>query len=150
MTLFLLDEGVDSGPIIGQIRYPIDPHETARTLYAKATDAHRELMRVVWPQILRGQVDSRPQDHQLATYWPQRRPMDGEIRIEMGVQQIDRLVRAVTRPYPGAFLRSGPEVIRIWEGTTVLPKVPAYRVEAADGDYWATEWQGEAPQDQPR
>ena len=30
------------------------------------------------------------------------------------MEEADRMVRAVTRPYPGAFYRDGERIIRIW------------------------------------
>ena len=57
------------------------------------------------------------QDHSKATEWPGRKPEDGEITSAMTMEQADRMVRAVTHPYPGAFFREGDKVLRIWSAT---------------------------------
>ena len=44
-----------------------------------------------------------PQDNARATIWPGRRPEDGEIHLKGSVYDAEKLIRAVTHPYPGAF-----------------------------------------------
>ena len=61
-----------------------------------------------------GTITPVPQDHSQATQWPGRKPEDGEIFSTMTMEEADRMVRAVTHPYPGAFYRSGEGVLRIW------------------------------------
>ena len=48
VTLFKLDEGVDTGPVVGQIAIPIEKQETATTLYEKVNKAHEELIADVY------------------------------------------------------------------------------------------------------
>lgn len=74
-----------------------------KKLYEKASRAHVDLMREVWPRLVEGTLKGTPQDESKATHWPQRRPEDGPIHASATIEDIDRLVRATTRPYPGAF-----------------------------------------------
>lgn len=117
VTLFQLDDGVDSGPILAQERLALAPDETATTLYARVDAAHRTLIRRVWPAFLRGEVTPRPQDDARATYWPGRTPEDGRLDPAMSVAEAERLVRAVTRPYPGAFIDERDHRLRVWRAT---------------------------------
>lgn len=145
VTLFKLDEGVDTGPIIAQLRLPIAPDETATTLYDRVMDAHRALIGQAWPMFEAGRVVLTPQDPSRATDWPKRTPADGAILNTMTVADVDRLVRATTHPYPGAFYDepgSGRR-IRIWSGSVERPSShcqPAYQVRVADGAYYATDF----------
>ena len=109
VTLFKLDEGVDTGPVLAQERIPLAANETATMLYAKVDEAHRTLIRRVWPAFLRGEVVPIPQDD---SEWPVRTSEDGRLDPSMSVEEADRLIRAVTRPYPGAF-QDLPEVRRV-------------------------------------
>ena len=144
VTLFQLDEGVDTGPIIGQVRVPIAPDETATSLYARVADAHRDLIRRLWPALVADTVEATPQDESRATEWPGRTPEDGRITSEMSVQEVDRLVRATTRPYPGAFWKEGNRVVRVWRGS---PAASGYdtpgtiRLALADGAYDAVDYE---------
>lgn len=144
VSMFQLDEGVDTGPLLGQVRIPITPNETSTTLYAKVADAHRTLIREVHPLLARGQITPQPQDDSLATEWPGRTPADGELHPErMAVADIDRMVRALTHPYPGAFVCRGDETARVWAGTATQPAEAALAIQAADGTYWATEYEAD-------
>lgn len=146
VTLFVLDEGVDTGDIVTQQRLPIAPDETATSLYERVACAHADAIAGIWPSLMAGTLPRAPQDHGRATEWPGRKPRDGEIHVSMTVDQVDRLVRATTRPYPGAFFRECGGLVRIWAGAPAHGEVPAgcRRIQLANGSYDATEWQLEA------
>jgi methionyl-tRNA formyltransferase len=144
VTLFRLDPGVDTGPIAAQVEIPIAPDETATSLYQRVSEAHRRLLREAWPGLTNDTVRFIPQDESLATYWPGRTPEDGRILPDMTVGEVDRLVRATTRPYPGAFIEEGGVATRIWRGRIAGREPPpsgARRVVLADGAYDALEWE---------
>lgn len=145
VTLFALDEGVDTGQIFGQHEITISATETSQTLYAKAVDGHLTLLRWILPQLEDGTAQGHPQDESLATVWPGRTPADGEIRLDrMTVAEVDRLVRATTRPYPGAFLRQDDgSILRVWAGSAVTGATDhvGTTVQAVDGDYAILEWE---------
>lgn len=119
VTLFQLDEGVDTGPIVAQRVLPLRPDETATTLYQRVGDAHCDILREAWPALLRDEIVPRPQDHSRATEWPGRTPADGAIDSSMTTSEVDRLVRATTHPYPGAYWEEGSTRVRIWSGRVV-------------------------------
>jgi methionyl-tRNA formyltransferase len=120
VTFFKMDEGVDRGKILAQQIISVDERETATTLYEKVNDTHVELFLNTLPQLESGNYSLRVQDESMATYWEGRTPLDGEIKPDMTMEQIDRLVRATTHPYPGAFYfdKNGNKVI-VWEGMPV-------------------------------
>jgi methionyl-tRNA formyltransferase len=115
VTLFQLDEGVDTGPIIDQYRIPISETTTATELYAEVEQAHEHLMRQVIPPLIFGRCEAVPQDSSLATEWPGRGPADGLIDLTGSVLAAERLIRATTRPYPGAYLELGDHQATVWK-----------------------------------
>jgi len=147
VTLFQLDEGVDTGPVLAQHRIPIASDETATTLYTRVQEAHRLLIAQVWDDLVNDRIRPAPQDHARATEWPGRTPEDGRITANMTVMDVERLVRAVTHPYPGAFWDTGSERIRIWSGRVAQngesQPGSAFRIHLADGHYDALEYQRE-------
>ena len=150
-TLFKLDDGVDTGPVIAKERIPLGARETATELYAKLITAHRNLIRHAWPDIAADRVREIPQDDSKATVWPARTPDDGRLEPLMTVSEADRLVRATTHPYPGAFLDQGSKRLRIWSGSiagSAPPGERAIRVEFADGQYDVEDWEAEAMSNQ--
>jgi methionyl-tRNA formyltransferase len=111
-TLFWMDDDIDHGPIAAQEFFDVDPRETATTLYKKHMAALRLMLsgdRVI--------LGSKQQDHAKATYCAKRTPADGEIDWSKPPEEIDRLIRAVTHPYPGAWTMIGGKKVTIWEAT---------------------------------
>lgn len=102
-TLFWMDEGMDSGDILAQVRFAVDPDETAASLYAKHMDALRRMLLDVLPRLDRGDAPRTAQDHSQATYCAKRTADDGYIDWSRPAAEIEVLVRAVGPPYPGAF-----------------------------------------------
>jgi methionyl-tRNA formyltransferase len=146
VSMFKLDEGMDTGPILDQISIRIDADETSTTLYEKVVAAHRALIRKTLASLEAGIPKMRQQDESLATEWPGRRPEDGELQLSrFTVEEVDRYVRALTRPYPGAFVRlADGRRLTIWSGRAgdVTAKDPgAYLLTATDGSYSATDYE---------
>ncbi len=114
VTLFKLDAGVDTGPIIGQVEITLDRTTTATALYERVNQAHVDLITTYWHKIINHQLCLREQDEAKATTWPARTAKDGELKAEMTMAEAERLVRAVTKPYPGAFIKQGNKKMIIW------------------------------------
>jgi len=102
-TLFMIDQGVDSGPILAQRYFHVAPDETAATLYA----THMAMLADMLPKVLRdianGTAKPAMQDHRHATYAARRRPEDALIDWSESARSIWRTIRACGQPYPGAW-----------------------------------------------
>lgn len=115
--LFQYLPGVDDGPIAGVMTFDITPFDTCLTLHYKNTVAMGKLCVEVIPKILSGSAVLTPQPKEGATYYPKRSREDGAIFWADSAQTICNLVRAVTKPFPGAFakLASHSELeVTIW------------------------------------
>ncbi|GAB1462414.1 formyltransferase family protein [Pedobacter sp.] len=122
VSMFVLDEGVDTGPILGQYEIPLRSDETATDLYNKVNLAHESLIAQVYPSLKNETYQLVAQDHSLATVWEGRTPSDGELNMQMSVTEVDRIVRATTKPYPGAYILLDGVKRIIWEGTILNSK----------------------------
>ena len=116
VSFFKMDEGVDTGMILGQEEVEIEAQETATTLYTKVNLAHEKLIRKLVVDLKNNDVEMHKQDESKATYWEGRKPSDGEIKPEMSIDEVDKLVRATTKPYPGAFVQKDAMKIIVWQG----------------------------------
>jgi methionyl-tRNA formyltransferase len=114
VTLFKMDNGVDTGPIALQVEIPIEPTTDATYLYRAVEIAHIRVIHEVIPKIFCGKLTLRDQDNTKATVWPGRKPEDGEIDLTGSVFDAHRLIRAVTYPYPGAFFYQNARKIVVW------------------------------------
>jgi methionyl-tRNA formyltransferase len=116
VTFFQMDEGVDTGPVLDQFVIPLEKDETADRLYGKVNEAHVLLMRQILPKLQTDTLRGIRQDETTATYWEGRKPEDGELSLQMTCEEADRLIRATTRPYPGAFIYLNGIKYIIWSG----------------------------------
>jgi methionyl-tRNA formyltransferase len=113
-TLFMLDEGVDSGDIVSQVPVAITPDDDAGTLYERLTTVVGEQLVEVTRDLARGRLRRVPQDPRLATTWRKRGPADGRIDWRMSAAGIHNLIRALTRPYVGAHFDVAGQEVKVW------------------------------------
>jgi len=116
VTLHHMVARADAGDIVAQRRIAIAPRETALTLSKKCAAETRLLLESAWPLIRAGRAPRIPQNDRLATKMPGRKPEDGRIDWAQPAERIDGLVRAVTRPWPGAFTEFDGRRIMVWAG----------------------------------
>lgn len=117
VTLHHMTTKPDAGDIVSQQRIAIDPKDTAMTLMGKVREAAGSLLDETLPLIRDGKAERHPQDESEATVYPRRTPEDGRIDWSMSAEGVHNLVRAVTRPYPGAIGQVGDRRVRIWKTT---------------------------------
>jgi len=133
VTLHEMVHAMDAGDVYGKERFPVGPRDTATDLYGRTAVAARALLRRVLPQVEEETAVPVPQDHAKATVAPPLMP-ERTVDRTATVDRFDRVVRAFSRPYPGARTPMGGDyaVIRAGEpgrkpGAIVLP--------LADGEY---------------
>ena len=133
VTLFKMDEGVDTGLLGSHIEIPISIDETATSLYQKVNQAHYELMMRTICLLENDSMFFVEQDESKATEWPGRKPDDGLINLNGSVKEAELLVRAVTHPYPGAFFFSGGEKVTVWKARLVSSDYTGDTLDFFDG-----------------
>lgn len=121
VTMFKLDGGVDTGPIFAQQEISMHPGINATQLYDLVDRAHTSLMKQTFLKLASGDLKATHQDDSLATEWPGRKPDDGEINFHGSVHDAEKLIRATTKPYPGAFYIQGIRKRIIWSAEKVYP-----------------------------
>jgi len=119
VTLHHMTAKADNGDIVAQVKVAIDAEDNAKTLNIKMVAAAGEMLKKCLPEIKAGKASRTPQDEREATYFGGRKAEDGAIDWSKSAVAVHNLVRAVTRPYPGAFTFAGQRKIMIWE-TKVL------------------------------
>ncbi|MEZ0470784.1 bifunctional UDP-4-amino-4-deoxy-L-arabinose formyltransferase/UDP-glucuronic acid oxidase ArnA [Luteimonas salinilitoris] len=115
VTLHRMTVRPDAGDIVGQHRVEIAPTDDARSLNRKLARAARPLLDVCLPLILAGKAPRIRQDESAASYFGRRKPADGEIDWSKSATETANLVRAVTRPYPGAFTHAHGAKVLVWK-----------------------------------
>jgi methionyl-tRNA formyltransferase len=114
-TFFRLREGVDDGDILVQKPFEVNPEDDAESVEAKLLSAMESALDTWLPRLPTRGLEGTPQAEADATYYGLRAPEDGLIDWSQPATTIERLVRASTRPHPGAFTHHGDAVVRIWK-----------------------------------
>ena len=125
VSLFYLDEGVDSGPVIAQQRIGIGPDDTGADVYEMVTTASVALMSEYIPLLARARQPAEAQDPTEATFTCSRTPEDGRIDWSAPTRAVYDLVRALAFPYPGAFTTLEGRRLVVWNARPVQP-APTY------------------------
>ncbi len=102
VTIMLMDEGLDTGPILAQRREPIHPDDTAGTLGQRLAHLGADLLVETIPPYLAGEIQPRPQDESQATYAPRLKREDGRLDFTRPAAELARQVRAFD-PWPGTY-----------------------------------------------
>ena len=116
-----LDAACDGGKArrrrhLVQERVPIDADDTAKQVFEKLVPSSRRLLTQVLPLLREGRAPRTPQNAAEATYFGARRPEDGRIDWRWPARRVHNMVRALTRPYPGAFTEWNGRKLFIWKG----------------------------------
>ena len=114
VTLHYMTPHPDDGDIVAQRKLAITDADTAATLFAKMVPATTALLDETLPLLLKGRAPRTPQNHKQATYFGGRKPADGLMDWTKSATEIRNLVRAVTKPYPGAFTHLGDRKLTVW------------------------------------
>jgi methionyl-tRNA formyltransferase len=118
-TLMWLAEGVDTGDIIDQTSIEITPYDTCATVYEKVSEANAAMILRLLPLLLAGGRPGRPQPATEEPNLPGRRPEDGLIDWGRSSREVYDFIRALTRPYPGAFTRLDGRPWHVWQAALV-------------------------------
>ena len=118
VSIILLDEGMDSGPILAQRETPIGADETAGALTARLFDMGATLLTETLPAWRARRIAPAPQDESRATITRLLSREDGAIDWHMPAAQIARQVRAY-HPWPSAFTHWNGKLLKITEARAV-------------------------------
>ncbi len=115
-TLFWIDAGVDSGPILEQRFIHVAPDETAGSLYRRHMLLLERLLADALAALAAGTPRREAQEERFATWAAGRTLENGRIDWSAPARDIERLIRAVGRPYPGArtCVTPGGEDLILW------------------------------------
>ena len=113
-NLFRYDPGVDSGDIVDTFKFRITGRDTAETMHFKNTLAMKFLIERNIERLVHNDFTTTRQDTSITpTYYPKRSPSDSLIDWNQDVHALERFIRAVTRPFNGAFTFAGERQIAI-------------------------------------
>lgn len=103
VTIMLMDEGLDTGPVVAACSTVIGDHETGGTLTSRLALLGAELLAGTLDPWVEGRIRAVPQDSTKASYAPLLEGTDRRLDLSLPPEVVARKVRALA-PRPGATL----------------------------------------------
>lgn len=116
-NIFKYDSGVDSGDILDSFVFSIQPNDTSETMHFKNALAMKVLILRNLENLISGKLLLRNQKDETPTFYPKRTPADSLIDWREDIYKLDAFIRAVTKPFNGAFSFIFDEKITIWRAS---------------------------------
>ncbi len=126
VSAHLIDANYDTGPIVKQIKYPVQTFDTIKSLNRKNIDAEIKLMLDVLEDAKQNRLSAIAQDeYSSSSYFKQRVPEDSEINPEKSLKQLFYEIRCCDPDlYPAYFTLDGQKVY-----------IKIYRKDKADDEF---------------
>ena len=112
ITIMLMDEGMDTGPILAQERIQLSQDMDAGTLSERLAQLGADLLPSVLERWLAGEMIPRPQDPDLGFAIRPLKREDGRLDWSRSAEELHNRVRGLT-PWPGAFSWCGDKRLKI-------------------------------------
>lgn len=120
-TMMWLSKAVDAGEIIDQMEFPITVYDTCKTLYEQVAVTNSVMLERLLENLRKGiKTAVSVENITSEAILPRRRPKDGIIDWNQNGGRIYDFIRALTKPYPGAFTFLEGQKWLIWEAA-LLP-----------------------------
>ncbi|HWO90960.1 MAG TPA: methionyl-tRNA formyltransferase, partial [Methylomirabilota bacterium] len=113
-TLLWLGDSVDGGDVIDMTRIQITPYDSCLSIYEHVAESNRAMILRLLPKLLDGERPATRQPPSDDPVLSRRRPSDGRLDWSTNSGRVYDFVRALTRPYPGAFSWLGGQRWTIW------------------------------------
>ncbi len=118
VTTMLMDEGVDTGPILLKASTLIQPQDTAGTLHDRLSELGAELMIRTLKEYADGRIVPSKQPESGSSYAPKLNKEIGRLDWHRDNISLWNLIRGIN-PLPGAFTFLNGQMIKIWRSTPV-------------------------------
>ncbi|NCI49068.1 methionyl-tRNA formyltransferase [Sediminibacterium roseum] len=103
ITAHLINDGCDTGDIVYQESLPIHQTSTGFDVLGSFFERYPIIVKKLIGMLEAGKLVTTAQDESKATYFGKRTPEDGAINWIWQKERIYNWVRALAKPYPGAF-----------------------------------------------
>ncbi|NEC24327.1 MULTISPECIES: methionyl-tRNA formyltransferase [Streptomyces] len=120
-STFLIEEGLDSGPVYGVLTEEIRPTDTSGDLLTRLAFAGAGLLAATMDGIEDDTLHAVPQPHEGVTLAPKITVEDAQVQWSAPALRVDRVIRGCT-PAPGAWTLFRGERLKLIQATPVLDR----------------------------
>lgn len=116
VSFFKIDTGVDTGQLIFQKKIDVPKRAYVGELYNMVSEQLAKGFHEIFKQIVQNQpIVFFKQDNSKVSVRGRRVISDGLIEFEKTINEVEKLIRAVSRPYPGAYCYYKDRKVIFWE-----------------------------------
>jgi methionyl-tRNA formyltransferase len=133
VTTILMDEGMDTGPILLQEEEAVAPIDDSGALGARLAAIGGRLLVDTLDRIEAGVLEPHPQQDSMATYAPKLNGADEVIDWEEPAEAIVRRVRALA-PEPGAATTFRGKRLKVYRAAETTGQAPPGRIDRVSRD----------------
>ncbi len=137
-STFLLEEGMDTGPVLGVVTETIRPTDTSGDLLTRLADSGAVLLEATLDAIEAGEASAVAQPEDGVSYAPKISVDSARIDWSRSASAVDRHLRAMS-PAPGAWTTIGDVRVKVSPGTIVDARLEPGAIDVRkDGVYVGT------------
>ena len=119
ISIIKVNKGIDTGDIINQKKFKFSKKDTIKTVHKKANKLFSSMLIKILKALDKNKVTLFKQKENGAKYWKQRKDSDGLLDFKKKTaKETDHFVRALTKPYPGAWIylkkRNKKMIVRVY------------------------------------
>tara|TARA_B100000029_G_scaffold406650_1_gene407332 strand:- start:391 stop:1305 length:915 start_codon:yes stop_codon:yes gene_type:complete len=116
ISIIQMNSSIDTGDILESRLIEIKEDYDIKDLHDIADKIYPEMVINVLKKIQKNSVNKIKQNSLKASYWHQRKDSDGKIDFnKMSCVEVERFVKALTKPYPGAWGKYKGKKLRIFK-----------------------------------
>ena len=102
ITIMKMDAGLDTGPIIKQVKIALSDRETLEELHDKLANLGAQVLPTTIKDFIEGKIKPTAQTDEQASYVKMLAKKDGQINWQKSAREIERMIRGLN-PWPGTY-----------------------------------------------
>lgn len=126
VTVHYIEEGIDTGDIILQEKIKVEQSDYISDVLEKVKGIYPKIVYNSVDLVKNDQVNCIKQDLDQGSYFGKRTAEDGQIDIDNSGIEILNMIRALSKPYPGAFIKNDQYHIIIWRAILETSEIEKY------------------------
>lgn len=112
VSIMLMNEKMDHGPVLAMAKEPIKPNDTTESLSKRLAELGAGILPDTIEGYIRMEIAPVPQDHDQATFVKILSREDGRIDWSKDSKELERMIRAYA-PWPGTFFELDGKRVKI-------------------------------------
>ena len=121
-SFFLMDDKIDNGKILHRRKISISKFDNSKKMLSKLFNSISSQVPYVYKNFYK--LKKIGKKNNSGNYWRKRIISDGKIDFRMSATAINRLIRALDKPYPGAHVEIKGKIFKVFKSKILRKSKP--------------------------